>query len=61
LLYFTSTSTNGHVFDVRVNDRVYTIVVGTGSDLYCDKEAVAPLTAALAAADSTVTLHTRSE
>ena len=63
LVYWTSTTspTLGHVFDVRVNDRIYTIVMGTGADNYVEPEAYNVLVSAVAAADAGSTPHVRPE
>jgi hypothetical protein len=63
LIYWTSTTTPllGHVFDVRVNDRIYTIVMGTGADHYVEPEAYSALVTSVQAADPGATPHVRPE
>lgn len=62
-VFWTSTTTPllGQVFDVRVNDRIYTISMGTGPDTYVEPEAYNALVTAVAAADAGSTPHVRSE
>jgi hypothetical protein len=63
-VYITSTAAPGYThepFELRVAGVIYTMVVSTTADVFVPQEHIAPLTSALAAADSNCTLHTRSE
>lgn len=58
----TTTPTVGHVFDVRVNHRIYTIVFGGPETArYVEAEAYASLVTAVQNADAGASPHVRAE
>ncbi len=65
MLYFTSTTAPTHEpFEVRVKDRIYTIVMSaapSGTGIYVDPELVSALTTTVATADGNATVHVRAD
>jgi hypothetical protein len=61
LVTVSTTDTSGRVFDVRVNDRIYTVDKNKVVTLYVEPEALTNFTAQVQGADASAVVTSRPE